>query len=190
MLEGGPWMERNSPIFLSKWSTNVNLSKEDHAIVPVWIKLHDIPILGFTNDGLSVIASKVGKPLMLDSYNSSMCVNGWGRPSFARAMIEISAENPLKEKVIVATPYLDDAGRYTKDIVHVEYEWKPPRCNHCKVFGDVDLNCPLNIHVKAPEVKKKDTEGFEEVTRRKGKNKLNGFPLGKTTQFEYRPKEN
>lgn len=89
VLEGGPWMIRNSPIFLNKWSPTINLSKEDHLVVPVWVKLHEVPIAGFTDDGLSVIASRVGKPMMLDSYTSSMCANAWGRPSYARAMIEV-----------------------------------------------------------------------------------------------------
>lgn len=193
VLEGGPWMIRKSPLFLNKWSTNVNVSKEDHICVPVWVKLHDVPISGFTEDGLSVIASRVGKPMLLDSYTSSMCVSAWGRPSYARTMIEVSAENDLKVKVIIATPSLDDAGGYTKDVVRVEYEWKPPRCTKCKTFGHSDTACPLIISAVNTKLVQKDDEGFEEVKKRNGKevskeNKnKNGFPVGQQQRFIYRP---
>lgn len=116
----------NALIFLSKWSRNVNLIKDDHVKVPIWAKLHDVPFSGFTDDGLSVIASKVGKPMMLDSYTSLMCVNAWGRPSYVRAMIEVSVVNALCEKVVVATPCIDEIGCFTKDVVRVEYERKRP----------------------------------------------------------------
>ncbi|GKG56120.1 uncharacterized protein Tco_0577195, partial [Tanacetum coccineum] len=37
-----------------------------HKSVPVWVKMHDVPMAAFTGDVLSVIATKVGNPLMLD----------------------------------------------------------------------------------------------------------------------------
>lgn len=171
----------------------MNLSKEDHFKVPVWVKLHDVPLSGFTDDGLSVIASKIGKPLMLDSYTSSTCINAWGRPSYARATIEVSIDVPLREKVVVATPCNDEFGGYTKDVVSVEYEWKPPQCSECKVFGHIDSACPFNIPKTIP-IKIKDADGFQEVTKKKGKGTVNknknGFPMGKKQRVMYRPVAN
>nr|GEU89805.1 hypothetical protein [Tanacetum cinerariifolium] len=34
-------------------------------------------------------------------------------------------------------------GHYTCN-VHVEYEWKPPKCSSCKVFGPIHEECPKN----------------------------------------------
>ncbi|GJU71005.1 protein LAZ1 [Tanacetum coccineum] len=59
---------------------------------------------GLTADDLSVVASMIGNPLMLDSYKSTMCTDSWGRSSYARAMIEIDAENARnkgKKQVVV-----------------------------------------------------------------------------------------
>lgn len=67
---------------------------------------------------------------MLDSYTSNMCMNSWGRPSFARAMIEVSSINALKEKVVVAIPKLNGNG-FSCNEIRVEYEWKPPRRSIC-----------------------------------------------------------
>ncbi|GJS48007.1 copia protein [Tanacetum coccineum] len=40
--------------------------------VLVWVKLHGVPVTAFGEDGLSAIATKLGNPLMLDSYTSDM----------------------------------------------------------------------------------------------------------------------
>ncbi|GJU61810.1 RNA-directed DNA polymerase, eukaryota, reverse transcriptase zinc-binding domain protein [Tanacetum coccineum] len=58
VLEGGPWMIRNSPIILKKWSVNTSLQKEEMTRIPIWVKLHDVPIQVFEEDGISLIASK------------------------------------------------------------------------------------------------------------------------------------
>ena len=67
VLENGPWIIRNVPIILKKWTPSSMLTKDSQTKVPVWLKLHDVPLAAFTADGLSVVASKIGTPLMLDS---------------------------------------------------------------------------------------------------------------------------
>ncbi|GJZ38563.1 hypothetical protein Tco_0585126 [Tanacetum coccineum] len=57
-----------------------------------YVKFHDIPITAFTNDGLSAIATKLGTPMMLDSYTAAMYMYSWGRSSYARVMIELRAD--------------------------------------------------------------------------------------------------
>ncbi|GJS64721.1 putative reverse transcriptase domain-containing protein [Tanacetum coccineum] len=72
MLENGPWFIRINPLILKKWDPDVNLFKEDVTNVPVWVKLHDVHMMAFIEDGLSAIATKLGTPLMLDSYTSDV----------------------------------------------------------------------------------------------------------------------
>ncbi|GJU81266.1 beta-caryophyllene synthase [Tanacetum coccineum] len=92
MLDNGPWFIQNNPLILKKWHLDENLLKEDVSTIPVWVKLHGVPITAFIDDGLSAIATKLGTPLMLDSYTSDMCMQSWGRSSYARVMIELRAE--------------------------------------------------------------------------------------------------
>ncbi|GJR17422.1 zinc finger, CCHC-type containing protein [Tanacetum coccineum] len=101
--------------------------KEDVENIPVWVKLHGIPITAFNEDGLSVIDTKLSTPLMLDSYTSDMCLQSWGRSSYARAMIELRADVELKDTIVVVMPKLTGEGFYTCTN-RVEYEWKPSRC--------------------------------------------------------------
>ncbi|GJV68900.1 putative reverse transcriptase domain-containing protein [Tanacetum coccineum] len=144
VLENGPWFIRNNPLILKKWDPDVNLLKEDVVNVPVWVKLHGVPVTAFSEDGLSVIATKLGTPLMLDSYTSNMCIQSWGRSSNARALIKVRAEVELKDNIIVAMPKLAGERFYTCN-VRVEYEWKPPRCVCCKIFGHVQDECAKNV---------------------------------------------
>ncbi|GJR94612.1 zinc knuckle CX2CX4HX4C containing protein [Tanacetum coccineum] len=73
VLEGGPWLIHKSLIILKKWSMDTKLLKEELTRIPIWVKLHDVPIQVFEEDGISLIATFIGKPVMLDSYTSSMC---------------------------------------------------------------------------------------------------------------------
>ena len=67
-------MIRNVPLIRQKWSRVANVSKEDLKSVHVLVKLHDVPITAFTDDGLSAILQKLGTPLILDTYTASMCM--------------------------------------------------------------------------------------------------------------------
>ncbi|GKA33612.1 hypothetical protein Tco_0720041 [Tanacetum coccineum] len=63
--------------------------------------LHGVPITAFIKDALRVIATKLGTPVMLDSYTSDMCMQIWGRSSYARSMIELRADVELKDTIVV-----------------------------------------------------------------------------------------
>ncbi|GKA63606.1 hypothetical protein Tco_0763212 [Tanacetum coccineum] len=72
------------------------------------VKLHGVPVTVFSEDGLSTIATKLGTPLMLDSYTSDMCIQSWGRSSYVRAMIEVRANVELKDTIMVFGHVLDE----------------------------------------------------------------------------------
>ncbi|GJT48008.1 zinc knuckle CX2CX4HX4C containing protein [Tanacetum coccineum] len=111
VLDGGPWLIHKSLIILKKWSTDTRLLKEELTRILIWVKVHDVPLQVFEEDGISLIANFIGKPVMLDSYTCSMCKDLWG-------------------------------GSKT---IHVEYEWRPPRCAVCKIFGHVHDLFPKKV---------------------------------------------
>ncbi|GJS50339.1 putative reverse transcriptase domain-containing protein [Tanacetum coccineum] len=97
------------------WNPDVNLLKENVGNVPVWVKLHGVLVTAFNEDGLSALATKLGTPLMLDSYTSDICLQSWGMQSYARAILSFGLM------------------------------WmKTPRCAFCKVFGHIQKECPKN----------------------------------------------
>ncbi|GJV21622.1 hypothetical protein Tco_1370642 [Tanacetum coccineum] len=127
VLERGPWLIRNTPLILNKWTPTSSLKKDEVTKVPVWVKLHKVPLVAYLGDGLSLIATQIGKPIMLDALTSSMCEDPWGRINYARALVDISADTILKQEVSMAIP-MEDGIEYTKEVIRVEYDWKPPHC--------------------------------------------------------------
>nr|GEW21206.1 hypothetical protein [Tanacetum cinerariifolium] len=162
MLENGPWFIRNNSLILKKCHSNKNLLKEDVSTIPVWVKLHSVPVIAFSNNRLSVIATKLGTPFMLDSYTSDMRMQFWGRSSYARVMIELQADVELKDNIVVVMPRIKGEGYYTCNI-RVEYEWKPPRFASCKVFGHVHEECPKNIGAGATKKLKKPSQTLKGI---------------------------
>ncbi|XP_022014946.1 uncharacterized protein LOC110914467 [Helianthus annuus] len=160
MLEDGPWMIRNVPIILKEWSASIKLEKEDLKAIPVWVKMHDVPLAAVTEDGLSLLASKIGVPIMLDSYTATMCAESWGRSSYARALIEVQAGVELRKSVTVAIPSMDGSG-YSKVEVKIDYDWEPLRCPSYCVFGHDDSLCPKNIQVSSSGDAEKNNDEFQ-----------------------------
>nr|GEW62708.1 hypothetical protein [Tanacetum cinerariifolium] len=167
--ENGPWLIRMVLIMLNIWTPNSILKKDTITSVPVWVKLHNVPVVAFSEVGLSIIASSLGKPIMLDSYTSTICQKSWGKNSYARVLTEVSSLTALLESVVVAVPFLDGWG-HSFETVKVEYEWQPPRCDTCKIFDHIDNDCPKRVkEVVAPDSTNED--GFTKVTRKQGKGK-------------------
>ncbi|GJY36601.1 beta-caryophyllene synthase, partial [Tanacetum coccineum] len=80
------------------------LENEDVGNIPVWVKLNGVHVTVFSKDGLSAIATKLGTPLMLDSYTSDMCIQSYGRSSYARALIEVRVDVELKDDIVDECP--------------------------------------------------------------------------------------
>ncbi|GJU16963.1 zinc knuckle CX2CX4HX4C containing protein [Tanacetum coccineum] len=140
ILESGPWMIRQTLIILKRWSMSTSLQKEELTRIPIWVKLYDVPRQVFEEDGISLIATFIGKLIMRDLYTSSMCKDLLGRSSFARCLIEVNSEADLVDVITIGIPSLtgDD---FTKETIRVEYEWRLPRCDECKIFGHVHDHC-------------------------------------------------
>nr|GEV73438.1 hypothetical protein [Tanacetum cinerariifolium] len=66
------------------------------------------------------------------------------RSNYARAMIDLQADEELKDSIMVAMPKLVGEG-FNMCIIHVEYEWKPPRCSGYNVIGQVLNECSKKI---------------------------------------------
>ncbi|GJR76049.1 zinc knuckle CX2CX4HX4C containing protein [Tanacetum coccineum] len=119
VLEGGPWLICNSLIILKKWSIDTRLRKEELISISIWVKLHDVPLHVFEEDGISLIDTFIGKPVMLDSYTSAMCNDLWGRSSFARCLIEVNSEADLVDAVTIRIPLLT-RDSFTKETICVD----------------------------------------------------------------------
>ncbi|GJS68188.1 zinc knuckle CX2CX4HX4C containing protein [Tanacetum coccineum] len=191
--------------FFFKFDSRVGLEKELNR-VPIWVKFHDVLLEVFDEERISIIGSHIGKPIMLDAYTSSMCKDSWGRSSFSRCLIKVNSDEPLKDSFTIGIPMLEGLG-FTKEVITVEYEWKPPRCDKCKIFGHYSdmSSCPNRV-VVAPKMVDNNSavdntnDGFQQVVNKRHNNKRSstgnkipkgvpvakGFQVGK--EFNCKPK--
>lgn len=90
-----------------------------------------VPISLLTEEGLSYVASGVGKPLYADQATEEM-----GMINFYRVCIEIETEAACPQVLEVFT----DDKNFVE--VEVEYQNKPQSCSICKIFGHNMYKCP------------------------------------------------
>ncbi|GKB66367.1 zinc knuckle CX2CX4HX4C containing protein [Tanacetum coccineum] len=179
VLENGPWLIRMVPLILNVWSPDSDLHKENIKKVPVWVKLHHVPIVAYLEVGLSLITTQIGKPIRLDAFMSNMCLQSWGRSAYARALIEVSAEDAPKEELVIAIPLGKDKG-HSLATIRIEYEWTPPRCSTCLIFDHTEEKCPKRpkevtttvvTNVEVNHSKDVADDGFEVVKKKRNKKK-------------------
>ncbi|KAI3770647.1 hypothetical protein L6452_01788 [Arctium lappa] len=174
VIDNGPWTFKNVPIFIQKWRPGLNLNSTKHDCIPLWVKIHDIPYDTWNDEGLSYIASKIGKPLAMDSWTANMCKYAAGKSAFARVLLEVPTRQNWLEKVKIRIPD-PETQEVTLHELRVEYDWKPPMCSHCKIFGHSDSSCVASIAKtvatnSSPTVQSNvigmDKDGFQTVTRK------------------------
>ncbi|KAL2235613.1 UNVERIFIED_CONTAM: hypothetical protein Sindi_1293500 [Sesamum indicum] len=132
-----PKLKEGQPIVLQKWELGMVLRKLQHTQVPVWIKLRHLPVEFWTEEGLSTVASGVGKPLYPDAITRA-CT----RLDFARVCVMVDVTSNLPKHIIIMNP--DEDGGESPCKVDVEYEWLPQKCNSCMTLRDSAKDCVLN----------------------------------------------
>ncbi|KAL0294558.1 UNVERIFIED_CONTAM: hypothetical protein Sradi_6878500 [Sesamum radiatum] len=135
VIEGGPWLLNRQPIILQKWEPGMVLRKLQHTQVPVWIKLRHLPVELWTNKGLSMVASGIGKPLYPDAITRA-CT----RLDFARVCVMLDIGSKLPKHIVTMIPREDSSEVACK--ADVEYEWLPPKCTTCMSLGHPTKDCP------------------------------------------------
>jgi len=113
VLEEKLWHVANKPLILRRWTPGMQLLKLSLSSIPIWIKLHNLPMEFWNTTCLSHISSGVGKPLCVDSIIEEQL-----RLGFARVLVEVDVIN-----------------------VGVEYPWLPIKCKKCNTFGHATHTC-------------------------------------------------
>ncbi|KAL0411317.1 UNVERIFIED_CONTAM: hypothetical protein Slati_3721400 [Sesamum latifolium] len=144
VIEGGPWLFQGRPIVLQKWELGLALRKHAHTQVPICIKLRHLLVELWTTDGLSTIASGVGKPLYPDAITKAGT-----RLDFARVCVMVNFTSALPKHLVVILP-TEDGGEHPCR-VDVEYERVPSTCLTCRALGHSTAGCPsMNKPTKPP----------------------------------------
>jgi hypothetical protein len=124
------WHIANKPLILRRWAPGMQLLKLSLASVPIWIKLHNLPMEFWNSTCLSHVASGIGKPICADSVTMEQC-----RLGFARVLVEVDVNADFPKEIEL----LGLNGEVNK--VGIEYPWLPIKCKKCHNFGHATHTC-------------------------------------------------
>ncbi|PWA75751.1 ATPase, F1/V1/A1 complex, alpha/beta subunit, Zinc knuckle CX2CX4HX4C [Artemisia annua] len=78
----------------------------------------------------------------MDKTTARMCHEGTGRIGYTRVLEEVNVEKGLKERIEICYKCESQVDNCT-NYVNVKYNWKPPRCSKCKLFGHGSAKCSV-----------------------------------------------
>ncbi|KAF8377878.1 hypothetical protein HHK36_031266 [Tetracentron sinense] len=131
ILEGGPWKIRSSILIVKEWDLYVQLEKVEFTTLPLWVKIYNLPLFLWNSRSFSAIGSGLGKPICLDKQTMAK-----SRLGYAKLYVEVDALKDLPSELHLR---LDGNTEVKLKLV---FEWKPPRCEKCQVFGHDFNQCP------------------------------------------------
>ncbi|GKC27885.1 zinc knuckle CX2CX4HX4C containing protein [Tanacetum coccineum] len=178
----GPWLIRNVPLILRKWSPLANVAKEDLKSVPVWVKLRDdrLSAMCMESWGWSSFARAmidIHVPVWVKLHDvpitaftedrlSAMCMESWRRSRFARAMIDIHADVELKDTLVVAVPKLkvfghslEKCSKKTVYDVNVKTQRQVVRGPNCSNYKTTTAKKMDNRHAKQKDTNSNKVSG-------------------------------
>ncbi|KAG5562101.1 hypothetical protein RHGRI_004973 [Rhododendron griersonianum] len=137
VLDGGPYFFSQRYLVLKDWHTMMQPVKEQPSHIPVWVRLHNLPLELWNQECLSRVASTIGRPLYVDQATAKTSRQPGllqTKSTSARVCIEIKAEHDLPEDVRIT---VED----NSVVIPIEYQVLPSSCKECKVFGHSTAQC-------------------------------------------------
>ncbi|KAL2243048.1 UNVERIFIED_CONTAM: hypothetical protein Sindi_0422800 [Sesamum indicum] len=131
VIEGGPWLFQGQPIMLLKWEPG--MIKLRHSKVELW-----------TNDGLNMVESGIGRPLYPYAITRRTCT----RLDFARICVMLDINAKLPKHLVIMSP--TEESREIACKVDVKYEWLPPKRTTCMSVEHATKDCPSMKVPKSP----------------------------------------
>ncbi|KAI3827733.1 hypothetical protein L1987_01816 [Smallanthus sonchifolius] len=166
------------------------------------IKKIDVPTKGILKKPfISMNASKSLNPGIIGKDSNSLgkdkLQNLNSEKVVAAVDVDLISQNVVTPDNVVTPENVDlnleaELNEHGDDFsIKVEYEWTPPRCPTCWVFGHILANCPKQVRDelkvnKGKEKQQVDDDGFTMVGNKKKANKK-GVVIKEKPKFEYRP---
>lgn len=137
VLSRGTWYLDNKPLLVCDWGKTI---EDKVTSVPTWVKLNNVPDCYWTEEGLSRLASAIGRPICADNLTNQLDIM-----PFAKMCVEYRVGDPLPDNISAVA--IDASGsKYTANI-GVSYISKPLVCSGCKNLGHLVSACPTTKRV-------------------------------------------
>ncbi|KAF7129874.1 hypothetical protein RHSIM_Rhsim10G0146400 [Rhododendron simsii] len=136
---------QHAEIYGAEWNPDLVFEKEGLSKLTLWIQLYNVPLQYWSEEGLSYIASAVGKPLYADEMTESA-----RRISYAKICVEVDVHSPLPHSIDLLTStgntqtlpqtkvWVVKSGKAVEDL---NYNPKTSRIQKSPMAADVNLPC-------------------------------------------------
>ncbi|KAL0911160.1 hypothetical protein M5K25_019277 [Dendrobium thyrsiflorum] len=132
----GAWFLLGKPFVFQKWTPHFSPNREEFTSVPIWFKIHDLPLCCWTPVGISKIATKIVEPLTVDALTASK-----SRLTYARVCVLVDSSAKYPETVPISVE-----GKIFN--LKIEYEWRPTVCSFCMSLNHSPSVCPSNPNLE------------------------------------------
>ncbi|GLT62645.1 hypothetical protein SLA2020_352640 [Shorea laevis] len=153
-LIGGPYKFFNHYLAVQPWEPGFQPARAKAPKTAVWVKLHGVPSMCYQEAIVLYLASKLGKPIKVDSITLLGT-----REKFARVCIEVDLSQQLPSLVDL------DLEELPQSLIMVEYEGLHKICFHCGEFGHTEETCRFKNPGQHAPLGNPNAETMVELTR-------------------------
>jgi hypothetical protein len=141
ILQGNPWIFRNSCLIVKPWDRNTDIQKIDFENVPIWVQLWGLPPHCKTKKMGESIGALMGKVEASEFYEYP------GKKVIIKIKVAVNIHKPILSGIHVGNP--------TDGTCWVDYRYEklPQVCFNCGLIGHMDKLCrnqALNLDTLAP----------------------------------------
>lgn len=157
VLSRGTWYIARRPMVVTCWGVKPGMDNVDS--MPIWIKISGIPDSYWTEEGLSRLASVVGKPLGADILTSKLEIMPFAR---MQVLYKLGTPMPTEFLATVLDPVTEE--KFTTKVLY-SYPLRPLFCTGCNSLGHSVGACPRvnRVWVKKDPVNAGKSSGNEPV---------------------------
>lgn len=143
VTQGGPWLHRGDALLVAEFNGLTSPSNIPLEVVPIWIRIYDLPLVLMTKARGELYGSKFGRVREVDVE-----ADGRNRHDFFRIRVDLPVTKPLKSKIAIK---INVHGSEEIKRFDVRYERIPYFCFFCGFIGHSDKDCDKKgVNTAAP----------------------------------------
>lgn len=131
IINQGPWFWGNAGLFLTPWFPDFDANTMKVSTMPVWVRLHGLPLHFWHHKVLAAIGDSLGKFLKIDEDRVIK-----GIFTFARICVEVDLSQGISDHITLNF-------NNSQWIQQLDYENTTFRCRGCMQTGHLQYDCPL-----------------------------------------------
>lgn len=143
VMQEGPWFWGSTGVFITPWFPGFDANTMVVLKMPVWVRLHNLPIHLWNQQVLTGIGNTIGRYIKMDTQRIEERIF-----TFARICVEVDLSKCLPDQI-----QLKHRQRSWTQVI--DYENTAFRCRTCRQIGHLQNMCPA---AKKDNRRKKKTE--------------------------------